>query len=194
MRIFYVLSLSLALLTGPVAADTSVAVNNNAAASEQQAEPEAQTEAALQQGSVPAAEAKAAAEPASVKPVDGGAQNKIPALSPKSETGDGERPSAGLGLGKMALSLAIVVAIVIALGWAFKKLTLRMPGSRHIKIISSMPLGPKERLLVIEMQGKQRVLGVTANSINLLFELENSLPEEKLASDFHTQLQSLLKK
>jgi flagellar protein FliO/FliZ len=104
------------------------------------------------------------------------------------------RPAAGLGLGKMALSLAIVVAIVILLGWAFKKLTLRLPGSRHIKIISTMPLGPKERLLVIEIQGKQRVLGVTAQSINLLFELENSLPEEKLASDFHTQLQSLLKK
>lgn len=105
-----------------------------------------------------------------------------------------ERPATGVGLGKMALSLLIVVAIVIALGWAFKKLTLRLPGSRHIKIISTMPLGPKERLLVIEMQGKQRVLGVTAHSINLLFELENSLPEEKLASDFHTQLQSLLKK
>ncbi|MDR6983952.1 flagellar biosynthetic protein FliO [Rheinheimera pacifica] len=105
-----------------------------------------------------------------------------------------ERPSAGLGLGKMALSLAIVVAIVLTLGWAFKKLTLRLPGSRHIKIISTMPLGPKERLLVVEMQGKQRVLGVTAHSINLLFELENPLPEEKLASDFHTQLQSFLKK
>ncbi|NRQ42288.1 flagellar biosynthetic protein FliO [Rheinheimera sp. YQF-2] len=192
MRIFYVLSLSLALLAGPVAAGTSDAVDNNAVASEQQAESEPKTEAALQPGSVSAAEAKAGTEP--VKPADAGAQNKIPALSPKTETGDGERPSAGLGLGKMALSLAIVVAIVIALGWAFKKLTLRMPGSRHIKIISSMPLGPKERLLVIEMQGKQRVLGVTANSINLLFELENSLPEEKLASDFHTQLQSLLKK
>jgi flagellar protein FliO/FliZ len=105
-----------------------------------------------------------------------------------------ERPSTGLGLGKMALSLSLVVAIVIALGWAFKKLTLRLPGSRHIKIISTMPLGPKERLLVIEVQGKQRVLGVTAQSINLLFELENPLPEEKLASDFHTQLQSFLKK
>lgn len=130
---------------------------------------------------LPATPAEVPAEPATVQPVaklDNSAQ----------------RPSAGLGLGKMALSLGIVVAIVIALGWAFKKLTLRLPGSRHIKIISTMPLGPKERLLVIEMQGKQRVLGVTSQSINLLFELENPLPEEKLASDFHTQLQSFLKK
>jgi len=117
----------------------------------------------------------------------------VAALATKSEMST-ERPTAGLGLGKMALSLSIVVAIVLVLGWLFKKLTLRLPGSKHIKIISSMPLGPKERLLVIEMQGKQRVLGVTAHNINLLFELENPLPEEKLASDFHTQLQSFLKK
>ena len=104
------------------------------------------------------------------------------------------RPTAGISLGKMALSLGIVVAIVLVLGWVFKKLTLRLPGSRHIKIISTLALGQKERLLVIEMQGKQRVIGVTANSVNFLFELENPLPEEKLASDFHTQLQSLLKK
>lgn len=117
----------------------------------------------------------------------------VAALTAKNEP-PAERPTAGLGLGKMALSLSIVVAIVLVLGWLFKKLTLRLPGSKHIKIISSMPLGPKERLLVIEMQGKQRVLGVTAHNINLLFELENSLPEEKLASDFHTQLQSFLKK
>ncbi|HEY9043720.1 MAG TPA: flagellar biosynthetic protein FliO [Rheinheimera sp.] len=130
---------------------------------------------------LPATPAEVPAEPAAAQPlakVDNSTQ----------------RPSAGLGLGKMAFSLAIVVAIVVALGWAFKKLTLRLPGSRHIKIISAMPLGPKERLLVIEMQGKQRVLGVTSQSINLLFELENPLPEEKLASDFHTQLQSFLKK
>ena len=125
-----------------------------------------------------------------VTPVDTAPDTQLPAvLQPKVE-----RSTAGVGLGKMAVSLLIVVAIVIALGWTFKKLTLRLPGSRHIKIISTMPLGPKEKLLVIEVQGKQRVLGDTAHSINLLFELENSLPEEKLASDFHTQLQSLLKK
>ena len=138
--------------------------------------------------------------PNSVSASDAAPTEQVPAEPPATKTAAGtavtasERPTAGLGLGKMALSLGIVVAIVLLLGWTFKKLTLRLPGSRHIKIISSMPLGPKERLLVIEMQGKQRVLGVTAHNINLLFELENALPEEKLASDFHTQLQSFLKK
>lgn len=144
-------------------------------------------EQAVTEGAAQVADVKAQAEP--VTQAEQSSELTKPAVLQSSE-----RPTAGIGLGKMALSLLLVVAIVIALGWTFKKLTLRLPGSKHIKIISSMPLGPKERLLVIEMQGKQRVLGVTAHSINLLFELENSLPEEKLASDFHTQLQSFLKK
>jgi len=103
-------------------------------------------------------------------------------------------PAGGLSLTKIAISLAAVLLLVFALGWLFKKLTLRLPGSQHVKVICSVPLGQRERLLVIEIQGKQRVLGVTPQSINMLFELENSLPETKLASDFHTQLQSFLKK
>lgn len=119
---------------------------------------------------------------------------QTPAVTSKTVAEPAKRPGSGLSLGKMALSLAIVVAIVLVLGWGFKKLTLRLPGSRHLKVISTLPLGPKERLLVIEVQGKQRVIGVTPHSINLLFELENPLPDEKLASNFHTQLQSFLKK
>lgn len=128
------------------------------------------------------------------KPAEDSADKQIEASRPVALRSNNERQGAGISLGKMALSLLIVVLVVLALGWTFKKLTLRLPGSKHIKIISSLPLGPKERLLVVEIQGKQRVLGVTPQQINMLFELENPLPEEKLASDFHTQLQSFLKK
>lgn len=103
-------------------------------------------------------------------------------------------PSSAMALGKIVISLALVIFLVLGLGWLFKKLTLRLPGGRHIKVVTAMPLGQRERILVIEIQGKQRVIGVTPHSVNYLFELENPLPEEKLASDFHTQLQSFLKK
>jgi flagellar protein FliO/FliZ len=98
------------------------------------------------------------------------------------------------GLGQIVISLALVVAAIVLLAFLYKKLQLKMPGSKHFKVIATLPVGQKERLLVIEIQGKQRVIGVTPHSVNFLFELENSLPEEKLASDFHTQLQSFLKK
>lgn len=105
-----------------------------------------------------------------------------------------DKSNSPLTLSRIVISLALVILLVLGLGWLFKKLTLRLPGNRQIKVICAMPLGQRERILVIEIQGKQRVIGVTPQSINLLFELENPLPEEKLASDFHTQLQSFLKK
>lgn len=104
-------------------------------------------------------------------------------------------PSANVpGLGEVVISLALVVAAILALAFLYKKMQLKLPGNRHFKIVATLAIGPKERILVIELQGKQRVIGVTAHSVNFLFELENPLPEEKLASDFHSQLQSFLKK
>lgn len=105
------------------------------------------------------------------------------------------RQSANLpGLGQIVISLALVVGAIVVLALLYKKLQLKMPGSKHFKVVATLPVGQKERLLVVEIQGKQRVIGVTPHSVNFLFDLENPLPEEKLASDFHTQLQSFLKK
>lgn len=105
------------------------------------------------------------------------------------------RQSANLpGLGQIVISLALVLGAILVLALLYKKLQLKMPGSKHFKVIATLPVGQKERVLIIEIQGKQRAIGVTPNSVNFLFDLETPLPEEKLASDFHTQLQSFLKK
>ena len=103
-------------------------------------------------------------------------------------------PAAIPGVGQIVISLALVIGLVVLLAFFYKKMQLKMPGSKHFKVVATLNVGTKERLLVIEMQGKQRVIGVTAHTVNFLFELETPLVEEKLASDFHTQLQSFLKK
>ncbi|WP_423187045.1 flagellar biosynthetic protein FliO [Alishewanella sp. d11] len=121
-------------------------------------------------------------------------QATLPAVTRDSVLNPGASANSAMSLSKIVISLALVILLVLGLGWMFKKLSLRLPGNRQIKVICALPLGQRERILVIEIQGKQRVVGVTPHSINLLFELENPLPEEKLASDFHTQLQSFLKK
>jgi flagellar biosynthetic protein FliO len=169
------------------------------APTEQQAEPvlnaetapaaEKEEQTATEAPADPAAQAQAAELPATAtKPEPQGRPFQL--TSPPAERSN----SSGLSLGKIAISLTAVLLLVVVLGWLFKKLTMRLPGSQHIKVICSVAIGQRERLLVIEIQGKQRVLGVTPQSINMLFELENSLPDTKLASDFHTQLQSFLKK
>lgn len=91
-------------------------------------------------------------------------------------------------------SLIIVLGLLFGLAWLYKKLAIKLPGSNHIKIVSSVMLGPRERILVIEVQGKQRVLGVTANQINMLFELDQPLVDDQAAPDWRTQFQALLQK
>lgn len=91
-------------------------------------------------------------------------------------------------------SLIIVLGLLFGLAWLYKKLAIKLPGSNHIKIVSSVMLGPRERILVIEVQGKQRVLGVTANQINMLFELDQPLIDDQAAPDWRTQFQALLQK
>lgn len=171
------LAFSLLLQLSPI----GVAASNQVAA-----EPSQQTATAAAQS--PAEEP--VAEPL---PTENSRPNRLVSrdavLNPGSDNSSGS-----MALGKIVISLALVILLVLGLGWLFKKLTLRLPGSRHMKVICTLPLGQRERILIIEIQGKQRVIGVTPHSINLLFELENPLPEEKLASDFHTQLQSFLKK
>lgn len=109
-------------------------------------------------------------------------------------------PSAtGNGLTAMTVlnvagSLLIVLALLFTMAWLHKKLAIKLPGSGHIKIVSSLMLGPRERLLVIEVQGKQRVLGVTAHQINMLFELDQPLVEDVAVPDWRSQFQALIQK
>lgn len=91
-------------------------------------------------------------------------------------------------------SLIVVLGLLFGLAWLYKKLAIKLPGSSHIKIVSSVMLGPRERILVIEVQGKQRVLGVTSQQISMLFELEQPLVDEAQTPDWRSQFQALLQK
>lgn len=91
-------------------------------------------------------------------------------------------------------SLIVVLGLLFGLAWLYKKLAIKLPGSSHIKIVSSVMLGPRERILVIEVQGKQRVLGVTSQQISMLFELEQPLVDEAQTPDWRSQFHALLQK
>lgn len=87
-----------------------------------------------------------------------------------------------MGIGAVISSiLAIVVALALVLGlawatiWLLKKLQDRQLGGRNggeteppIRFIRSMPLGQRERVVMIEAQGETMLVGVTAGAITLL--------------------------
>ncbi len=88
----------------------------------------------------------------------------------------------------MFLSLFIVIFLIFGMAWLYKKTVLRMPGSDAIKVITSLQLGTKERLLVVEINGKQHVLGVTSQQINYLVALDEPVEMPDMSGDFKTQL------
>ena len=80
----------------------------------------------------------------------------------------------------VAMSLALVIVIIICLAVLVKRFTPNMPTMDEFKVIRSIPLGSKERLLVVEIDNKQHLLGVTPHSINYLYELEKPLKAKEM--------------
>lgn len=70
--------------------------------------------------------------------------------------------------GSMILSLlAVLVAIGIA-AWLLKKLQMGGTTVNGLKVVTSLSLGSKERLVVVQVGEKQLLLGITGQQINLL--------------------------
>lgn len=69
----------------------------------------------------------------------------------------------------LGASMLIVIGTVVALGWLYSRLRFNGGGSGSvINIVASRGLGPKERLLLVEVGDKQLLVGMTAASVQTL--------------------------
>lgn len=83
----------------------------------------------------------------------------------------------------MILSLLIVLMVVVASAYLLKKFQMTTQKSnQNLKVVSSLHVGTKERVIVVQVAEKQLVLGVTANQITLLDTLDNVLDESSVAT------------
>lgn len=96
---------------------------------------------------------------------------------------------------EMAGGLFVVLAIFIGMAWAMRRFNLQMPGAQsNIKMLSALAVGPKEKVLLLEVEGEKLLIGVTAHAINPLhqFKQPTNLTQDK-SDDFAKQMESLLK-
>ncbi|WP_213608805.1 flagellar biosynthetic protein FliO [Pseudoalteromonas sp.] len=80
----------------------------------------------------------------------------------------------------MVMSLGVVVVLILVLAFFVKKLNPNLTNSDEFKVVRSLPLGSRERLMVVEIDNAQHLLGVTPHSINYLHKLETPLTEKEL--------------
>lgn len=94
-----------------------------------------------------------------------------PAASPAADAGS---------LGGLVFSLLLIVGLILALGW----LARRMPGfgggaasKTGLRLVASLAVGARERVVVVEVGGTQLLLGVGAGGVRTLHTLDEPLPE-----------------
>ncbi len=82
------------------------------------------------------------------------------------------------GLGSLLTTVGAVVLLLWAAVWAVRRLRPAAANwdGRDCAILRSLPLGPRERLLVVRVGGRQLVIGVGSASVSLLCELDEALP------------------
>ena len=69
----------------------------------------------------------------------------------------------------MGLSMLVVVAAIVLLGWLYSRSRLVGGGAGDIiNIVASRALGPKERLLIVEVADQQLLVGMTSTAVQTL--------------------------
>lgn len=94
------------------------------------------------------------------------------------------------------LSLLLVVGIILALAWLLKRINSNSFGlNQPMKVLSSVSLGGRERLLLVDVSGTQMLLGVSPGRVAQLHVFEQPVVvagEAATAVDFSARLQQFL--
>ena len=71
-------------------------------------------------------------------------------------------------------AIVVVLALVAGLAWLVRRGTLRLPGAlkrRAMTIESATPLGERRSLVIVAVEGRRLLLGLTPTQVSLVTEL-----------------------
>ena len=72
-------------------------------------------------------------------------------------------------LARVLISLLGIIALIFAAGWMSRRLQARTsPGGRRLRCVESMAIGARDRLLIIEADGKRLLVGVGQGGMRTL--------------------------
>ena len=100
-------------------------------------------------------------------------------------------------LAQLGMGLLVVVGLIFLLGYLMRRVGPLAPqGGQHIRLISSYPLGPRDRLALVEVGDQQLLLGISPGRITTLHVLDEPVAAnaEATGGDFARKLQAMLKR
>ncbi len=97
-------------------------------------------------------------------------------------------------MASLLLSLGLVVAIIIALAWLVRRFKI-LPQQNHnmIKVISTLSLGPRDRLALIQVGKEQLLIAISPGKIAKLHHLDTPVEiQEAVNTSFKSQLNDVM--
>ena len=101
-------------------------------------------------------------------------------------------------LGQMLLGLLLVIGLIFLLAWLLRRVQQIGPRSNQvIKLLASQALGPRERLVLVQVGNEQVLLGLSAGRISPLHVMKEPVhlaDAEPATPEFAQRLMELLGK
>ncbi|WAJ36059.1 flagellar biosynthetic protein FliO [Pseudomonas sp. GOM7] len=126
----------------------------------------------------------------------------LPWVAQAAEPAAKAMPSAGGELagqlGQMLLGLLLVIGLIFALAWLLRRVQQLTPRTGQvIKLLATQPLGPRDRLVLVQVGSEQILLGLSAGRITPLHVLKEPVhlaDAEPATPEFAQRLMELLGK
>lgn len=95
---------------------------------------------------------------------------------------------------QLGLGLVLVVGLILLLAWLVRRVNGVSAAGRGVKVLAAIPLGQRERAVLIQVGEQQMLLGVAPGRVNLLVRFDEPVVDsaEVRGAAFAGRLQQVL--
>lgn len=108
----------------------------------------------------------------------------------------GALPDQGSYMLQVLLGLIFVLGVIFAAAWLMRRVGQGpFTAGNQMKILAALPMGTRERVVLLDVGGQQLLLGITATTINTLHTFDEpviSATEKTPATDFASKIREVM--
>ncbi len=106
--------------------------------------------------------------------------------------------NSGAMLGEVMVALLAVLFLIVVLGWVLKRMGQgSFLSTGPMKVVASLSLGTREKVVVLDINGEQILLGITAQQITRLHSFDEAViaqATQEKPVDFSQKLKQFMQK
>lgn len=103
-------------------------------------------------------------------------------------------PLSAMSLLQTIMGLVLVLGCIVLVAWLLKRTTsFHTAANGKMRVIAGLPLGTRERAVLVQIGDEQLLLGVTPQQVNILYKLDKPLPADSSErADFAGKLRQIM--